>query len=420
MNAQSKDVATRDQNPLIKLNEQLAARAEQFKAVLPSHISVDAFQRTIMTAVQSDPDLLKADRQSLILACMKAAQDKLLPDKREAALVTFNSNRKDAQGAWQTHKEVVYMPMVYGLRKKILQSGEVADITTAVVYKQEVESGRFIYEEGTERCLRHKPELDPSFDPSDDDIALAYSVATFKDGTKSFEVVPRRELNKIQRCSQTGSPVDRKGKPREVKGPWKDWYSEQCRKSALRRHSKSLPQSGDIIDVEAHDDIEYARSAMGALAMAEPDAPTPSDREQEATRLPTASELDHDAETGEVFDDEEDDRAAAEAADREVYDQVDGIDRNDEQPDEQVEDDDSDNDVQEQLAASSKDKPKAKPDGKWKETYSIILEDIVAAQSLADIKEAEAKFVNARATFPDTEVGIIERELTNAKTRLEA
>lgn len=258
-------VATRNENPIVTLNNQLAQRADQFKMVLPAHISPEKFQRTILTAAQSDPALLDADRQSFMMACMKCAQDGLLPDKREAALVIFKEN-KQVSGQWQTRLLVQYMPMVYGLRKKILQSGEIADIQTSVVYKQEIEGGYFVYEEGSERMLRHKPILDPDFDPSDDDLALAYSFATFKDGTQSFEVMRRGEIQKIQEKSQTGATRDKKGQPRTPSGPWVEWKSEQWRKTVLRRHSKSLPMSGDLLDVEAHDDELAARSTQAVLS----------------------------------------------------------------------------------------------------------------------------------------------------------
>jgi recombination protein RecT len=250
---------------MVSLNNQLASRADQFKMVLPQHISPDKFQRTILTAVQNDPQLLDADRQSLLLACMRCAQDGLLPDKREAALVIFKEN-KNVNGQWQTKLLVQYMPMVYGLRKKILQSGEITDIFTQVVYRQEIENGNFIYEEGTERMLRHKPILDPDFEPKDDDLVLAYSIATFSDGSKSFEVMRRSEIAKVQEKSQTGATRDRKGQPRTPSGPWVEWKSEQWRKTVMRRHSKSLPMSGDILDIEARDDDIAARSTQAVLA----------------------------------------------------------------------------------------------------------------------------------------------------------
>lgn len=283
-------------NPLVKLRGQLEQRATEFKMVLPAHISPEKFQRTILTAVQSDPDLLKADRQSFILACMKAAQDGLLPDKREAALVIFKENKK-VNGEWVTRQAVQYMPMVYGLRKKILQSEEVTDITAKVVYRREHEEGHFIYEEGTEAMLRHKPMLDlTAEEAADSQIIAAYSMATYADGSKSYEVMRRFEIDKVRECSQTGATRDRKGQPRTPSGPWVDWYPEQAKKTVMRRHSKTLPMSGDLIDVEATDDALYARSAEGLLGSTVPDAPVAT--------LPRRDEVDHDPETGEVSDEQ--------------------------------------------------------------------------------------------------------------------
>jgi recombination protein RecT len=288
-------VATREAHPLVVLRGELEQRASEFKSVLPAHIPPDRFQRTVLTAVQANPDLLNADRRSFITSCFKAAQDGLLPDGREAALVVYSVNKK-VDGQWVNIKSVQYLPMVYGLRKKILQSSEVKDIFCAVVYRQEIEgeNPRFIYEEGTARTLRHKPLLDPAFDPSDDDIALAYSVATFADGSHSFEVMRRSEINKVRQASQTGATVDKFGKPREPKGPWVDWFSEMAKKSVLRRHSKSLPMSGDVlIDLEGAEQEGALRASAAALSApgGQPEA------------LPPPEELPaHDEATGELQD----------------------------------------------------------------------------------------------------------------------
>ncbi|MEA3537644.1 MAG: recombinase RecT [Pseudomonadota bacterium] len=287
-------VTERPENPLVKLRGQLEQRGGEFGMVLPSHITPEKFQRTVITAAQQNPKLLKCDRQSLVTACMKAAQDGLLPDGREAALVPFEQNYKDGN-EWKKRLLVQYLPMTFGIRKKILQSGEVRDVYTAVVYRQEIEDGLFIYEEGSERTLRHKPLLDPKFEPKDEDIAAAYSVATFNDGTMSFEVLRRAEINKIRETSQTGATRDKKGNARTPSGPWVDWFSEMCRKSAIKRHSKTLPMSGDI-----QDDDDYAfdagRSTQNVLGAVDADAPV---------IIPGRDELDqitYDSDTGEVLD----------------------------------------------------------------------------------------------------------------------
>lgn len=311
-------IANRDNAPLTldqavgQLRSQLTNRADEFKMALPAHITPEKFQRTLLTAVQSNPDLLKSDRRSLINSAMKAAQDGLLPDGREAAIVTF-STRKKSGNDWISVDLAQYMPMAFGLRKKILQSGEISSLETNVVYRREVEEGAFIFEAGTEAMLRHRPMLDISDeDLADENIVAAYSVATMKDGTKSFEVMRRAEINKVRQASQTGATGRTvkfgkdKGKELAPKGPWVDWFAEMARKTVMRRHSKTLPMSGDVLDVEARDEAIYAASAGRVLAVEE---------EPGGQIMPSRDHLGHDPDTGEIIEQGGDDEDAARALD---------------------------------------------------------------------------------------------------------
>lgn len=298
-------LANRDNAPMTldqavgQLRTQLANRVDDFKMALPAHITPEKFQRTLITAAQSNPDLMKADRRSLITSAMKAAQDGLLPDGREAAIVIFSSRRKVGND-WVSTDLAQYMPMAYGLRKKILQSGEISSLETNVVYRREVEEGAFIFEAGTEAMLRHRPMLDlTDEDLNDDNIVAAYSVATMKDGTKSFEVMRRAEINKVRQASQTGATGKvvkfgkDKGKEIPPKGPWVDWFGEMARKTVMRRHSKTLPMSGDVLDVEAKDEALYAASAKMVMA---------SEEEAGGTIMPSRDQLGHDPDTGEIIE----------------------------------------------------------------------------------------------------------------------
>jgi recombination protein RecT len=307
MNAQSTAIAEqREQPPLVVLKSQLEERAESFRMALPSHIKPEDLQRTVLMAAQQNPTILQADRRSLILSCMKAAQDGLLPDGREAALVPFNTREKDGQGKWVTVKQVQYMPMVYGLRKKIMQSDEISVMQVGVVYRAEYESGRFLFELGMEPPIRYRPDLSLSVEETEDgEIVAAFSLVKFKDGSWSAEVMRRAEINKIRQLSQTGAVGQvvkfgaNKGKPIEPKGPWVDHFAEMAKKTVMRRHSKVLPMSGDIFrDVEGEEIDRAARSAVAALDSVEPDEPV---------ALPSGEELDEqdsgeavDAETGEI------------------------------------------------------------------------------------------------------------------------
>lgn len=232
----------------------LLKRQGEFMKALPSHISFDKFQRTVMTAVITEPKLLGADRASLLVSCLKAAQDGLLPDKRDAALVIFNTKAKDPQtGEDKWIDAVQYMPMYSGILKKVRQSDELASIKAHVVYKKD----KFHYVLGDEERVIHEPY----FGTEDrGEIVAAYCIAVLKDGTIMREVMTFQDIEKIRRKSKSGAATanDVKYKKAEAigdpKGIWADWYEEMAKKTVFRRLAKWLPQSSDLIETALKND----------------------------------------------------------------------------------------------------------------------------------------------------------------------
>jgi recombination protein RecT len=201
----------------------------EFAAALPPQIPAEKFIRTTVTAIQMQPDLLQADRRSLLGACMKAAQDGLLPDGREAALVIFRGKG----GA-----QVQYMPMIGGLLKKLRNSGELASISAHVVHEHD----QFDYILGDEERIEHKPCL---FGDRGQPIAV-YAVAKTKDGAVYREVMSVEEVEKVRSVSRAGNS-----------GPWVAWWGEMAKKTVIRRLCKRLPSSADLDQVIAHDNENY-------------------------------------------------------------------------------------------------------------------------------------------------------------------
>lgn len=217
-------VAERTANPIVVLNDQIANREEQFKAALPAHIPVERFKRVLLTAVQNNPGLMRLDRQSFFNSAMRAAQDGLLPDGRDGAIVEFNGKAQ-------------WMPMIGGLRKKVRNSGEIATWEAHVVY----ENDEFLYELGDEPILRHKPTMGEPGKP-----IAAYSIAVLKSGEKSREVMSFAQIEKVRAVSRAKN-----------NGPWVQWWGEMARKTVARRHSKVLPMSSDLDDLMRRDDDLY-------------------------------------------------------------------------------------------------------------------------------------------------------------------
>lgn len=217
----------------------------QFEAALPKHIPVERFARVVQTAVMGNPDLLKAERKSLWQAAMKAAQDGLLPDGREAALIA-RKGRVKINGQWQDALQVSYQPMIAGIRKKARNSGEISTWDAQVV----CEGDHFVFQLGDEPRIEHSYDLKTERGK----MIGAYSVCVLKDGTKSYEVMSLSEIHAIRNRSDAWKAYS-SGAIKAT--PWSSDEGEMARKTVAKRHSKVLPMSTDLDDLMRRDDDLY-------------------------------------------------------------------------------------------------------------------------------------------------------------------
>ena len=237
----NKDIARTDRfqlpTAIKQVRADLNAMETQFANALPPHIPAARFVRVTMTAIQNKPALLRCDRQSLFNALMKCAQDGLLPDGREAAIVPFGENEETGRASADTAQ---YLPMIAGIRKKVRNSGALADWNVQVVQDGDF----FAYQLGDNPFIHHKPSLVGGRTRK---VIAAYSIATYPDGTISREVMNADQLEDIRK------------KSRAKKGPWSDpvFVPEMCRKTVARLHSKQLPMSTDLDRVMHRDDPLY-------------------------------------------------------------------------------------------------------------------------------------------------------------------
>lgn len=212
--------------PIDEVRHTLDRMAPQFKMALPKNVPVEKFVRVIATAVQTNPDLAdpsKCERTSLYAAAMRLAQDGLLPDGREAAIVPFKGK---AQA----------MPMVAGIVKKIHQSGEVKVIEAHVVYSAD-EYDAWVDETGSH--FKHRKARGERGKP-----VYTYAYAITKDGGFYFEELDERQIDAIRQVSRGGNS-----------GPWGGAFiDEMRRKSAIRRLSKRLPMSTEDDEIIHRDD----------------------------------------------------------------------------------------------------------------------------------------------------------------------
>ena len=218
-------------SPIESVRQQLMGMEKQFRMALPPNIDPQRFIGIVLTALQRNPDLITADRKSFWNACMSAAADGLLPDNREAALVIYKSKGQPV---------VQYLPMVTGILKKVRNSGELATITSHIIFEKD----KFSYwVDSKGEHLEHRPEL---FGDRGEPIG-AYAIAQTKDGAFYIEVMSEDQIEAVRNVSRA-----------KDFGPWSGPFRDEMkRKTVIRRLAKRLPMSTDVEQVIHRDDELY-------------------------------------------------------------------------------------------------------------------------------------------------------------------
>lgn len=216
---------------MVEFRDQLEARATEFANALPAaSLKLEQFKRAALTSVAMNPKILNVDRRSLINALMRSAQDGLLPDGRQAALVIYKDRERGHIAQYQQ--------MVGGVRVLVQRSGEISRFEQTVVY----ENDEFDYQLGDHPRIDHKPVLNGARGKP----THVYSVAQFADGTLSREVMTVEEVEQVRAVSRLPNS-----------GPWVDWWGEMARKTVAKRHAKVLPMSSDAVAALARDDADH-------------------------------------------------------------------------------------------------------------------------------------------------------------------
>lgn len=260
------NIATNRNRALSDLLGALESRRGELESLLPPDLPFDRFYATIHQALRQYPALLDCDGKSLLNACVKAAYDGVRIDGREGVITvdeaTFGKNTPNERKV----KMARYMPMAFGLIQQIYRGGEVVSMYAEVIK----ENDEYLVQRGTNAGIHHLPKLDG---PRGSIIA-AYSVATLKSGHVTFEVLDRDDIAEIRSAAATDKV-------------WKRWTSEMAKKSAVRRHRKTLPLGAgrDIVirDSEAEELYpDMQRQGAGEL---------PAPQEQRGNARPTRAAI---------------------------------------------------------------------------------------------------------------------------------
>jgi recombinational DNA repair protein RecT len=137
--------------------------------------------------------------------------------------------------------------MYQGLLRRFRRSGQFKSVSAHVVYEGEAFT-YFIDENGPH--LNHVPG-----DQFEAPIVKVYARAATKDGGIFIEVMSKAEIDKHRKVSRA---------TRED-SPWKMWFEEMAKKTAIIRLSKYLPDARDLVgDDDLSDDFEPPLPSVAA------------------------------------------------------------------------------------------------------------------------------------------------------------
>lgn len=239
------DVAISNDPNIEALRAQIEKRLDKLTEALPSHITPEQFKATLVRAAMSDPNLLLADRVSFFEAALAASIDGLMPDKKEGAMVVYNTKIKGQNGQKDIWiKKVQWLPMIRGIFTKVYNTGLVKSATVNVVYGGDQfrawtdDEGEHLFHEEAEEQNRQI-------------IRRFYAQVVMKDGGVFVETMRLVDIEKVKATSKSSET-----------GPWVDWFEEMAKKTVFKRLAKRLPISREIAQVLDRDNFLYDLAAQ--------------------------------------------------------------------------------------------------------------------------------------------------------------
>lgn len=218
-------------NPAVDaLNKAMAG----IKSVLPSHITPERMAKLSLGMLRTNAKLLKAAKanpSSFVNAIMQASRIGLEPGI-DAHLVPYENKK-------QGTTEVQMIPDWRGLLSLARRSGQITSVSVQIVY----ENDSFELELGLSEKLVHKPNLRGDRGKP----TLVYGVAKFVDGAHHVEWMSVDDINAIRDSSSGYRTAKRYSNDNT---PWIANWEEMARKTLVRRMSKYLPRSIEIVNAE--------------------------------------------------------------------------------------------------------------------------------------------------------------------------
>jgi len=243
---QSQMTAPRDK--VKNLAELLVKKKAYLQQILPGGMRPERLIKVALMCASQTPALLQCTPESFVLAVIKAAELGLEPGSAlgEAYLVPYKGKVQMITG---------YRGMITLARR----SGQVASLSARAVHARDVFRPTY----GTEEKIEHIPympvppsgkdgkrpteaEVNKWIEDSDPgELIAVYAVARLQGGMLQTATMTRAEVEKIRARSMARD-----------NGPWVTDYEQMALKTVIRRISKYLPMSVELLERAANEEHE--------------------------------------------------------------------------------------------------------------------------------------------------------------------
>jgi recombination protein RecT len=208
----------------------------QMALALPRHVTADRLARIALTEVRKNPKLAQCDQTSFLGAVMQCAALGLEPGGAlgHCYLIPFENRRKG-------RTEVQFIVGYRGMIDLARRSGQIVSLEARAVYAKD----KFEVELGLDSRIVHKPDWDAE---DRGDITFVYAVAKLRDGGIQFDVMSRREIERVRNASAGYRVAEAVAKKynKTPDSPWHSHFEEMAKKTVVRRLFKYLPVSIEI------------------------------------------------------------------------------------------------------------------------------------------------------------------------------
>jgi len=170
---------------------------------------------------------MNASQASLISAVIQTIQIGLEPGNLgHCYYVPFNNKKKDGTVV----KEVQFILGYKGIIELVNRAGKAVVLSTECVYKKDI----FTHQQGLEPVLQHIPFADGNRGEFIGVYAIAKNMIA---NEKMFVYLPKNEVEKVKNSSKSANSSF---------SPWKNWYEEMAKKTAVKKLCKLLPLSIEV------------------------------------------------------------------------------------------------------------------------------------------------------------------------------